>query len=80
MKRTQVATHDIPGRFLIRGQMYPTSAPAPVGGAAYYVGAPTSLNLDGSGRGASDLNPKERGGYDPAFSRADAEGDCSCRM
>jgi hypothetical protein len=34
----------------------------------------------GSGRGASDLNPKERGGYDPAFSRADAEGDCSCRM
>ena len=51
-----------------------TSAPAPVGGAAYYVGAPTPLNLDGSVRGASDLNPKERGGYDPAFSRADAVG------
>jgi hypothetical protein len=31
-------------------------------------------------RHASDLNPKERGGYDPAFSRADPVGDCSCRM
>ena len=33
-----------------------------------YCGGVLRLFLP-SGRGASDLNPKERGGYDPAFSR-----------